>query len=46
MTVKQFVTDELQVPVTLAGNQWIVEAIEIVLDTGDYKFNQRLSEIT
>lgn len=46
MTVKQFVTDELQVPVTLAGNQWIVEAIEIVLDTGDYRFNQRLSEIT
>lgn len=46
MTIQQFVIDELQVPVTLAGNKLIVEAIEIVLDTQDYNFYPKLSEVS
>ena len=46
MTIQQFVNDQLQVPVTLSGNKLIVEAIEIVLDTQDYNFYSRLSEVS
>ena len=46
MTIQQFVTNYLQVPVTLAGNKLIIEAIEIVLDTQDYDFYPKLSEIS
>lgn len=45
MTVKDFVDTILCVPVTRAGNRYIVEAIEIVLDTQEHKFYERLAEI-
>ena len=46
MTIQEFVTEELQVPVTIAGNGLIVEAIEIVFDEHSHKFYPRLSAIT
>ena len=46
MTVKQFVDEELCVPVTRVGNKFIAEAIELVLDRRDHKFYEELSEIT
>ena len=46
MTIQEFVTEELQVPVTIAGNELIVEAIEIVFDEHSHKFYPRLSAIT
>lgn len=46
MTVKQFVDEILCVPVTRIGYKYIVEAIELVLDTQDHKFYGRLSEVT
>ena len=45
MTVKQYVTDILGVPVTRVGHKFILEAIELVLDTHEYKFYTKLSEI-
>ena len=45
MTVKEFVDDVLCVPVTRIGNKYIVEAIELVIDTKEHKFYSRLSEI-
>ena len=46
MTVKQFVEETLSVPMTRIGFKYIVQAIELVLDTQDHKFYNRLSEIT
>lgn len=46
MTVKKYTDEVLQVPVTLVGYNYIVEAIEIVLDTQDFRFYPKLSEIT
>ena len=45
MTVKEFVDDVLCVPVTRIGNRFIVEAIELVLDTHDHKFYNKLASI-
>lgn len=45
MSIKDFVDNTLCVPVTRIGNRYIVEAIEIVLDTKEHKFYKRLSEI-
>lgn len=45
MSVKEYVNDILCVPVTRVGNMYIVEAIEIVLDTKNHKFYGHLSEI-
>lgn len=45
MTVKEYVEDVLCVPVTRIGNRYIVEAIEIVLDTKEHKFYERLAYI-
>ena len=46
MTVQEFVNNLLQVPITRIGNKYIVEAIEIVLDTRGIKFYPKLCEIT
>ena len=46
MTVKEYVDNVLRVPVTRVGNKFIVEAIEIVVDTKSHKFYATLSEIT
>ena len=46
MDVKSFVDNELCVPVTRIGNKYVVEAIELVLDTHNHKFYNRLAEIT
>lgn len=45
MTVKEYVDDVLCVPVTRIGNKYIVEAIELVLDTHEHKFYSKLAEI-
>lgn len=45
MTVKDYVSDILSVPVTRIGNTYIVEAIELTLDTREHKFYPQLSEI-
>ena len=45
MTIKEYVDDVLSVPVTRVGNKYIVEAIEIVLDTKEHKFYSKLSDI-
>lgn len=45
MTIKEYVDSVLCVPVTRVGNRYIVEAIELVLDTKSHKFYSRLSEI-
>lgn len=45
MTIKEFVDDVLCVPVTRVGNRYIVEAIELVIDTQDHKFYGKLAEI-
>lgn len=45
MSIKEFVDNVLCVPVTRIGNRYIVEAIELVLDTKEHKFYRRLSEI-
>lgn len=45
MTVKEYVDNVLCVPVTRLGNRFITEAIELILDTGDHKFYDRLSDI-
>ena len=45
MTIKQYVTDVLCVPVTRVGHKFVVEAVELVLDTHEYKFYPRLCEI-
>lgn len=45
MTVKEYVDDILCAPVTRVGSRFIVEAIEIVLDTCDHKFYQKLCDI-
>ena len=46
MSIKDFVDNILCVPVTRIGNRYIIEAIELVLDTKEHKFYKRLSEIT
>ena len=46
MTIQGYVNEVLQIPVTLIGNRYSVEAIEIVLDTYDHRFYPRLCEIT
>lgn len=45
MLVKDYVDDVLSVPITRIGNKYIVEAIELVLDTKEHKFYKRLSDI-
>lgn len=45
MSVKDFVDNVLCVPVTRIGNKYIIEAIEFVLDTREYKFYSQLSEL-
>ena len=45
MTVKEFVDEVLCAPVTRIGSKYIVEAIEIVLDTKEHKFYDRLATI-
>lgn len=45
MTIGEFVDKVLCVPVTRVGYLFIVEAIEIVIDTRDHKFYNRLAEI-
>lgn len=45
MTVKEFVDEILCAPVTRVGSKYIVEAIEIVLDTKEHKFYDRLATI-
>ena len=45
MTVKEYVDNVLCVPVTRVGNRFIVEAIEIVVDTKEHKFYERLADI-
>lgn len=46
MTVKEFVDDVLCIPVTRIGNKYIIEAIELVIDTKNHKFYDTLSKIT
>ena len=46
MTVRDFVADELCIPVTLVGFYYMVEGIELVLDTRESKFYKRLADIT
>ena len=46
MTIQSYVNEVLQIPVTRIGNKHTVEAIEIVLDTHDHKFYQKLSQAT
>ncbi len=45
MSVKEFVDAVLAVPVTRIGNKYIVEAIEVVLDTHEHKFYGMLCDI-
>ena len=45
MNIKFFVDSILCVPATRVGNKYIVEAIELVIDTRDHKFYRRLSDI-
>lgn len=45
MTIKEYVDSTLCVPVTRIGNKYIVEAIELVLDTREHKFYGKLAEI-
>ena len=45
MTISEYVDEILCVPVTRIGNRYIVEAIELVLDTREHKFYSRLAEI-
>lgn len=45
MDIKDFVDNILAVPVTRIGNRYIIEAIELVLDTREHKFYKRLSDI-
>lgn len=46
MTIQMYVSEVLQVPVTIVGYNLIVEAIEITLDTKDFRFYTILSEAT
>lgn len=45
MSIKEFVDSVLCVPVTRIGNRYIVEAIELVLDTKEHKFYSKLCSI-
>ena len=45
MTVKEYVDTVLHVPVTRIGNKFIIEAIELVLDTNEHKFYSELADI-
>lgn len=45
MTIKEYVDTILCVPVTRIGNRYIVEAIELVVDTREHKFYNKLAEI-
>lgn len=45
MTIEQYVEEILCAPVTRVGFGYLVEAIELVIDTRDHKFYKRLSEI-
>ena len=46
MTIKEYVDSILRVPVTRVGNKFIVEAIEIVIDTKNHKFYATLADLT
>lgn len=46
MTLQKYVNDILQIPVTRVGNRYMIEAIEIVLDTHDHKFYPQLCKTT
>ena len=46
MTVRDFVADELCIPVTVVGFYYMVEGIELVLDTRESKFYKRLADLT
>ena len=46
MTIKEYVDSILRVPVTRVGNKFIVEALEIVLDTKNHKFYATLADLT
>lgn len=46
MNIQDYVDDVLQIPTTRIGNRYIVEAIEIVLDTKEIKFYKKLSDVT
>lgn len=45
MTIKQYVIEILCVPMTRVGYKFIVEGIELALDTHEYKVYPKLSEI-
>lgn len=45
MNIERYVEQILCVPVTRIGFKFIVEAMELILDTKDIKFYRRLSEI-
>lgn len=45
MTIKEYVDDLLCVPVTRVGNRYIVEAIELVVDTHEHKFYAKLADL-
>lgn len=45
MNIGEFVDKVLCVPVTRVGYRFIVEAIELVIDTREHKFYNRLAEI-
>lgn len=45
MTVGEFVDRVLCVPVTRVGYRFIIEAIELVIDTREHKFYNRLAKI-
>ena len=46
MTIQSYVNEVLQIPVTRIGNKYTVEAIEIVLDTRNYRFYPELCRVT
>ena len=46
MSISEFVNNLLCIPVTRVGNQYIIEAIEIVIDTKNHKFYNKLSAVT
>ena len=45
MSLREFVDDVLCVPVTRVGYKYLVEAMELVLDTHEHKFYDKLSDI-
>ena len=45
MDIKNYVEEILSIPMTRIGFKYVVEAIELVLDTQDYKFYLHLAKI-